>query len=219
VNVTVSAVKMHTLLSVAWAWGAAVIVTVAGLGGAAQKRPERIVRLATLDIDSPNWPHGVYYEPINPATFRDMMAAARLDCARFTFIDFGAGKGRGLLLAAEFPFRKIIGVEFAPQLVEIAWQNLARCRVPRRQCRDVEVVLADAAQFPLPDGPLALLFNNPFEEPVMAAVIANLRRSLEVRPRAAVVLCTYPYLDRLWSRLAVLRRGTEGRNFVIYAMP
>jgi tRNA G46 methylase TrmB len=32
--------------------------------------------------------------------------------SQYTFIDVGSGKGRVLFVAAEYPFRKVIGVEF-----------------------------------------------------------------------------------------------------------
>lgn len=31
----------------------------------------------------------------------------------YDFLDFGSGKGRTLLMAASFPFKKITGVEFS----------------------------------------------------------------------------------------------------------
>ncbi len=40
-----------------------------------------------------------------------MMAALPIEFNQFTFIDLGSGKGRTLLMASDFPFRKILGVE------------------------------------------------------------------------------------------------------------
>src|ERR1035437_5425846 len=36
----------------------------------------------------------------------------------YTFIDIGAGKGRGLLVASEFHFRKVVGIELNPRSEE-----------------------------------------------------------------------------------------------------
>ena len=44
----------------------------------------------------------------------------------FTFIDLGCGKGRVLLMASDYPFKKIIGVEFMPELHRAAQKNIAR---------------------------------------------------------------------------------------------
>ena len=40
-------------------------------------------------------------------------------------IDIGAGMGRAVLLAAEMPFRLVVGVELNPTLAQIARRNLA----------------------------------------------------------------------------------------------
>src|SRR5262245_61303392 len=70
------------------------------------------VALHQLEIRSDNWRFAGKYYPINPDEFRQMLAEVGADYSGFTFVDFGAGKGRALLLASEYPFAKIIGVEF-----------------------------------------------------------------------------------------------------------
>ncbi len=45
---------------------------------------------------------------------------------QFTFVDFGAGKGRVALLAAKYPFVRVIGIEHSPRLVAAAKENAAR---------------------------------------------------------------------------------------------
>ena len=51
------------------------------------------------------------YMPSDPAEFREMMAALPIDFHKFTFIDVGSGKGRTLLMASEYGFKQIVGVE------------------------------------------------------------------------------------------------------------
>jgi hypothetical protein len=53
------------------------------------------------------------------------------DVSGYTFIDMGSGKGRMLLLAAEPPFRRIIGVEFASDLDALARSNVKTYRNPK----------------------------------------------------------------------------------------
>jgi hypothetical protein len=72
--------------------------------------------LSDLDIPSPNWIDCNDYLGIDPTRFKQVMAGLEIAFENFTFIDFGSGKGRALLLASEFPFRGIIGLEFAPEL-------------------------------------------------------------------------------------------------------
>jgi hypothetical protein len=44
----------------------------------------------------------------------------------FTFIDLGSGKGRVLLMAAAYGFKRIIGVEFMPELHRVAEENIRK---------------------------------------------------------------------------------------------
>jgi hypothetical protein len=86
-----------------------------------------VVELAYLDIPSPNALHGNRYQASPTVEVTELLA--RLPTHdNFTFIDIGSGKGRVLLLAAEFPFRKIVGVEFSPELHATAQRNLTRLR-------------------------------------------------------------------------------------------
>src|SRR3954447_24824698 len=54
---------------------------------------------------------GAPYQPTEPVLFGEMLAALSVNLQDFTFIDIGSGKGRTLLMASTFPFRRIIGVE------------------------------------------------------------------------------------------------------------
>ena len=72
------------------------------------------VLLDTLDVVGLHRNEGFSYEAVDPDLFREQIAALRIDFPQYTFIDLGCGKGRTLLIAAQFPFRQVRGVEFAP---------------------------------------------------------------------------------------------------------
>ena len=71
------------------------------------------------------------------------MAAIDYDFSRLTFVDYGAGKGRVLLLASEHPFAAVGGIEFAEELHDDAVMNIAQYPRSRMKCRNVECVLED----------------------------------------------------------------------------
>ncbi len=48
--------------------------------------------------------------------FQQAFARLDIDFEKFTFVDLGAGKGRIMLLASNFPFQRVLGVEFVPEL-------------------------------------------------------------------------------------------------------
>src|SRR3977135_3821117 len=104
------------------------------------------------------------YQPTEPALFHEMMASLPIEFDQFTFIYLGSGKGRTLLMASEYPFRKIVGVELIAELHRAAEENIGAYKSPTQRCTQVESLLADARDFELPEEPLLLYLFNPLPE-------------------------------------------------------
>jgi hypothetical protein len=85
----------------------------------------RIHSAAMHDIESGNWVYSNNYTPTRVELLEQMIDAADIEPHRFSFIDYGSGKGRVLLLAARLPFRRVVGVEHSPTLHRIAEKNCA----------------------------------------------------------------------------------------------
>jgi SAM-dependent methyltransferase len=107
------------------------------------------------------------------------------------FLDFGSGKGRVVYQAAQFPFKRVIGVEIAEELNRIARYNVDHNR-DRLACGDVELVTADAVGYQVPDDVTVAYFYHPFEGQTFARVIDNLVASLDRSPRLLRVIYVYP---------------------------
>jgi SAM-dependent methyltransferase len=176
--------------------------------------------LSDLEIPSSNWIHGNNYAPIEPARFQAILAGLELRFEDCVFVDFGSGKGRALLMASEFPFKRIVGIEFSPELHASARANLARDRGFERRCESVESLCMDFLEFPLPPEPSVLFFFDPCDESVLAKMLAKISRSLEENPRALYVIYVAPtaakkrLLDSAGCLRAVVQNGE--RNFCIY---
>jgi len=169
---------------------------------------------ADLDIESENRDQAIQYEPTPIRTLRSALAnlPARLD--GFVFIDFGSGKGRTLLVASDYPFKRIIGVEFARDLHAIAERNIKIYRRRQQRCFQIESVHMDAAVFPLPLDPLVLYFYFPFKEGVMVKVLDSIEASYRARRRRIVVLYYYSQLAHLLEARSFLgRRPTKPLPF------
>ena len=151
----------------------------------------------------------VAYDPIDPEKFQRTAGSLALRHEDFIFIDFGSGKGKSVLLAAELPFKKIIGVEFSPDLYQIAQRNLQTYQNPNQKCKNIELVCMDAAVFPIPQEPAVLFMFNPFGKEVMARVIENVRQSYEAHPRELYVVYATPVLDEMWARAGFLEKVKE----------
>ena len=139
--------------------------------------------LNDLDIASPNWIHGVNYVGIEPARFLAALLSVDVRHEDFAFIDFGSGKGRALLMASEFPFRKVMGIEFSPELHAVAQNNIRQYRPRPNGCHTVETVCMDFVDFELPPEPAVLYFYEPCDDELFGRVIENIRRSLIAHPR------------------------------------
>ena len=162
-------------------------------------------RLAPIDatVRTGDASLGVIYIGTQPRMARWWLAGLPRNPADFTFVDMGSGKGRVLLFALEAGFRRSVGVEFADELHAVAVNN---AHIARQHGLLIEPLLGDAGDFDFPDEPLVVHFNNPFHDPVMVRVIANLGRSYERRPRSLVVL---------YHQLTVEDAGDETGNLAL----
>jgi 16S rRNA G966 N2-methylase RsmD len=148
--------------------------------------------LDELDIDSPNKVHGRYYEGTNAYLFKKVFRYIKVDIPKSCLVDFGSGKGKVMLMAAERGIPKVNGVEFSGELVEICRKNLEIYKRKTKSKTEFEVTHMDAAEYPIPAESNLLFFSNPFDETLIEKVIANILRSLEAHPREIVVVHLFP---------------------------
>lgn len=161
------------------------------------------------------------YQPTEPGLFHEMFDALaerkKLDYADFTFIDLGSGKGRTLLMASDYPFRRIVGVELLPALHEIARENLAAYKSDAQRCFALESICGDATSFPYPGEPLVVYLFNPFPEAGLRRAIDRLRQSLTATPRAAYVLYHNPQLEHVLNDSGFLDKIGGTHQYSIFS--
>jgi SAM-dependent methyltransferase len=157
------------------------------------------------------------YQPTEPAFFREMIESLPIQPPHFTFIDLGSGKGRALLMASEYPFRKVVGVELLPKLHRIAEQNIEHFPRERQQCRAVMSQCGDATEFKFPDGPLVLYLFHPLPEAGLAKVMGNLDRSLQAHPRPVWIVYHNPLLEKVLAGSSTIQHVSGNAWYVIYA--
>jgi hypothetical protein len=161
------------------------------------------------------------YQPTEPALFHEMLEALQqqtgIDFRQFVFVDLGSGKGRTLLMASDYPFRRIVGVELLPTLDHIAQENLAKYQSESQKCFALEAICADATEFQFPIEPMVLYLFNPFPESGLRRVLANFEENLRAHPRAAYVLYHNPLLEHVLSDCAALKKIGGTHQYSIYA--
>jgi SAM-dependent methyltransferase len=156
------------------------------------------------------------YFATEPWLFEQIMQALPIDFASFTFVDLGAGKGRALLMASDYPFQRIVGVEFMPDLCRAAQKNIANYSSDRQKCGLIEAICMDARDFQFPGGPLVVYLFNPFSEPTFANVLANLLRSVEQAPRPVYIAYRFTEFEGLLTAANWLEKIAGTEQWTVY---
>ncbi|HEX4406239.1 MAG TPA: class I SAM-dependent methyltransferase [Polyangia bacterium] len=164
-----------------------------------------VLQMLRTHSDHPALAHATGYGGSQPSVVRAALDALP-PLSNATFIDLGCGKGRPLLLAAERPFREVVGVELSSELAAVAQSNAAVMRARRSGCPPIRVVVGDAASHPLPSGDVVLFLYNPFGAPVVAAVVDAVERAVAIERRAVYVIGYNPVHGRLFDASPVLTR-------------
>lgn len=146
------------------------------------------VSTSALGIDDPNRRDAaILYLPSPTRVTRWMLDNIGAPHREFSFVDLGCGKGRVILVAAQYPFIRVTGVDISPALADIAQRNLVSFPLDLRRCENVEVMNADATAFEFPDTNVLLHLYHPFNGEVTAAILDRLHDSLEKTPRRVLI--------------------------------
>jgi SAM-dependent methyltransferase len=139
------------------------------------------------------------------------------------FVDYGSGLGRVLLLASEYPFKRIVGVEVVKALAEKAAANIKNFK-NQRQCQDIQIWVGSASDFEIPDDASVIYLSNPFHGQVLADVFNRLEKSLREKPRRLRVVYNNPvhfmkiFADYPW--LEIQRKFSfEQECYIFEALP
>jgi tRNA A58 N-methylase Trm61 len=126
-------------------------------------------------------------------------------------------KGRLLLIASEYGFKRVIGVEFSHDLCEQARKNLLLFRKKVELDVDIEIIESDVVNYEIKDDENVFLFS-PFDEIVMAAVLENINISLEKKLRRVWLIYNSPVhrdiIERNFVKLKDYVYG--GAEFIVY---
>lgn len=143
----------------------------------------------------PNDEHVTAYYGVAPSILRSLIDHWRETIpphpiSSYAFIDIGAGKGRGVLVASEYRFRKVLGVELNPQLAAVARSNIEQWARSHsvdptsEPIAPIEILEQDALEFELPATPALVFMFHPFEAPVLEQFIGRIHMQLAARPKS-----------------------------------
>lgn len=177
-----------------------------------QVKTSGLVNPSAMQIPDDRLDHAVEYAPTSANRFGWLLSNLPIDISKFVFVDFGSGKGRPLLMASEFPFKRVLGVELARALHDLAVQNIQSFRSRNRQCKEVHSLNQDATQFQFPEDPLVLFFFNPFSAEILQQVVDNLQSSLNDKPREVIILYYNPLHANVFQASPLFTKPTFDLN-------
>lgn len=136
------------------------------------------------------------------STVRAILARLPIQHDEWVFVDLRSGKGRTLLLASLYPFKRVVGVEHAHPLVDVSRANL-RIFFGRMSCLDTEAVGGDELGYLPPENENLLVY---MFKPFSARLIARCVDRLATAPLAVGkrrMLCFVQQRTHLATRIDV----------------
>jgi SAM-dependent methyltransferase len=186
---------LHYFLYVAWHWNPlfATVITIHEIRG------DRHYRIRTtgedelkgLEKSGIDISHATLYMPSSYNVLEKLMKEITKYPSNKTFLDIGCGKGRAMVVAAEYGFTRIKGIDFSKEFCDYAGE-VTKAYHSRNPSAEFTVIHAEASSYAIdPDITTIFLFN-PFDEIITARLVENIQTSQSRNPRTIRVLYVNP---------------------------
>jgi SAM-dependent methyltransferase len=177
------------------------------------------VKLDDLTIQSENKQWGVDYMPTGVLPFKKLMK--EIDFPKESvFVDVGCGKGRLLLLASQYGFKKILGIEFSHQLYEEAKKNIAQFQKKNGKRLNIDLIESDVVDYVIESNQNVFFLYNPFSAQVMTRFLENIKTSLHKKYRKIWLIYHYPACQNIIEKQNIFIKTKDyilaGNPYAIY---
>jgi SAM-dependent methyltransferase len=183
------------------------------------------IKLSKTSFDPSKLSKATAYGPVNAWGFRKLLRILNLPKS-CSFVDLGCGLGRACILAAEYGFAKVTGVELAPELCNVARENIVNCQVTAAGKVPVHIVQGDVMNYCDDATDDVYFMYRPFSLDFLSEVVAKLaHRAASLRKPFTVI-----YSERLghpqsegvatFTRIPAFRKmyevSTFGQSFFVF---
>lgn len=180
------------------------------------------VQLHDLAITSGNKERGNRYQASRVVPLRKLFPRLKpLISSDAVLVDFGCGKGRVLVVASEFGFREVRGVEFAPELCAIARKNCAAYKRATGVATEFQVSESDVVDYRINSDESVFFMYNPFDGFIVSKVLNNIATSLAVNSRKIIIVYYEPRFSDAIEQKASFSKlfdlNFRGYPFSVYA--
>lgn len=166
----------------------------------------RVVELENLRVVGNNRHRGIRYEPTRARPFLKLMSRVR-PSTDGTFVDFGCGMGRVLMMAIDWGFQKAVGVDFSVELCERARGNVRK----QGQSDKITIVCADAAHYAIETDQTVFYFFNPFDTGLVRDALDHILASHTKSPRHMWIIYHNPVWRSVFDEDPAVRLDAEHR--------
>jgi SAM-dependent methyltransferase len=172
-----------------------------------------------LDTDSPNQRHSVRYQATKQRPFMGLMRSLSFP-PDSVFVDVGCGKGKVLLIASGFGFKKVVGLDFSRDLCVIARANVQTYQRRIRETLDIEIIETDILDYEIKTDQNVFYLYNPFDGVIMSKFIRRIGASIQKTPRKVWLIYHIPEQSEIIEAQSVFPKRTPhsigGVEFIVY---
>lgn len=161
------------------------------------------------------------YDSILISYLRKLFRVLRIEPGK-VLVDLGCGKGRVLLIASEYGFREVRGIEFSPSSCGIARNNCLIYKTKTKTNTQFTIIESDVLDYKIRDDEDIFYMYHPFNASILKQVLFNISESLQVKKRKVIIIYCNPVNYQLVMeimkpvRVQYLNVGNKESCFAIF---
>ena len=181
----------------------------------------RSMAVSEIGVETEEAQHATRYRATSVGFLRYLFKRNPVACENFVFVDLGSGKGRVLIEAASFPFKRIIGVEFSRRLHLVAEESVSKYEASNKSKSRIELQCKSATEFTPPTENTIFYLYNPFDADILSKAMQTLTISLRKVDRKILIVYLNPRWFSIIEATGIFERVDTGRygpdDYRVYA--
>jgi 16S rRNA G966 N2-methylase RsmD len=134
------------------------------------------VNLDEFEISDEQRDRGQGYQPTHAFPLRKLFGKLMIPSGK-VLVDFGSGKGRVLLIASEYGFKEVRGIELSSELCDIARKNVSVYKEKIKTETICTILNTDVLDYQVKDDEDVFYMYNPFDDYVVTRVMEKINES------------------------------------------
>ena len=176
------------------------------------------VNLKNLRVVGKNRKRASMYQPTHVYPLKKLFEELNIPQGKI-FIDLGCGKGRVLLVASEFGFKELRGIEFASELCKTAVTNCSVYKDKTGTKAEFQIIESDVVDYDIHDEDVFFMFH-PFDDFVLRQVLRKITLSLLMNKRKIWIIYRNPVHKDIIGRMKEFIKVKDvifwGSDFLVF---